>query len=93
MADIIHFFAYGKLIDEDYFKEQGLEYVSKSSVTLSGWELVFNKIPIDNEGLEGLGLPNAQDPAGMRLKDRSWSCRPNSIESNISCPCENRSLR
>jgi hypothetical protein len=68
MADIIHFFAYGKLIDEDYFKEQGLEYVSKSSVTLSGWKLVFNKIPVDNEGLEGLGLPNIEptdDSAGM----------------------------
>jgi hypothetical protein len=68
MADIIHFFAYGKLIDVDYFKEQGLEYESKSSVTLSGWKLVFNKIPVDNEGLEGLGLPNIEpssDNTGM----------------------------
>lgn len=68
MADVIHFFAYNELINEDYFKEKGLEYVSKSSVTLSAWQLVFNKVPIDNGGVEGLGLANIEpthDDAGM----------------------------
>ena len=68
MADVVHFFAYGELINEDCFKEQGLEYISKSSVTLSAWKLVFNKVPIDNGGLEGEGLPNIEptdNNAGM----------------------------
>ena len=68
MADVVNFFAYGELINEDYFKEKGLEYISKSSVTLSAWRLVFNKIPIDNGGVEGLGLVNIEptpDNAGM----------------------------
>lgn len=68
MADVINFFAYNELINEDYFKEQGFEYISKSSVTLSAWQLVFNKVPIDNGGQEKLGLPNIEptiDNAGM----------------------------
>ncbi|MCS5621140.1 MAG: gamma-glutamylcyclotransferase [Nitrospinaceae bacterium] len=68
MADVVNFFAYGELINEDYFKEKGLEYISKSSVTLSAWRRVFNKIPIDNGGVEGLGLVNIEptpDNAGM----------------------------
>lgn len=68
MADVVHFFAYNELINEDYFKEQGLEYISKSSVTLSAWRLVFNKVPIDNKGVDGLGLANIEptnDNAGM----------------------------
>ncbi len=68
MADVIHFFAYNELINEDYFKEQGLEYVFKSSVTLSAWQLVFNKVPIDNGGQKELGLANIEptnDNAGM----------------------------
>ena len=68
MADVIHFFAYNELINEEYFKEKGLEYVSKSSVTLSAWQQVFNKVPIDNGGVEGLGLANIEptpDDAGM----------------------------
>ncbi len=68
MADVVQFFAYNELINEDYFKEQGLEYLSKSSVTLSAWRLVFNKTPVDNGGLEGLGLANIEptnDNAGM----------------------------
>ena len=68
MADVVNFFAYGELINEDYFKEKGLEYISKSSVTLSAWRLVFNKIPIDNGGVERLGLVNIEptpDNAGM----------------------------
>ena len=68
MVDAVNFFAYGELINEDYFKEKGLEYVSKSSVTLSAWRRVFNKIPIDNGGLEKLGLVNIEptpDNSGM----------------------------
>ena len=68
MADVVHFFAYNELINEDYFKEQGLEYLFKSSVTLSAWQLVFNKIPVDNAGVEGLGSANIEptnDNAGM----------------------------
>jgi hypothetical protein len=37
-------------------------------VTLSAWQRVFNKIPIDNGGVEGLGLVNIEptpDNAGM----------------------------
>ena len=68
MVDAVNFFAYGELINEDYFKEKGLEYVSKSSVTLSAWRRVFNKVPIDNGGLEKLGLVNIEptpDNSGM----------------------------
>ena len=68
MAEVVNFFAYGELINEDYFKEKGLEYISKSSVTLSAWRRVFNKIPIDTGGVEGLGLVNIEptpDNAGM----------------------------
>ena len=68
MVDAVNFFAYGELINEDYFKEKGLEYISKSSVTLSAWRRVFNKIPIDNGGLEKLGLVNIEptpDNSGM----------------------------
>ena len=45
MVDAVQFFAYDKLVNEDVFKEHGLEYISKSSVSLSGWRRVFNKIP------------------------------------------------
>ncbi|GJL79606.1 MAG: hypothetical protein NPINA01_25950 [Nitrospinaceae bacterium] len=68
MTDIVHFFAYGELMNEDYFKEQGLEYVAKSAVTLSSWRVVFNKIPTDENAPEGLGLANIEpspDNAGM----------------------------
>ncbi len=68
MTDVINFFAYGELINLDCFKKAGLECVSKSSVTLSAWRLVFNKIPIDAGGLAGLGMPNIEptpDHSGM----------------------------
>ena len=42
MVDAVHFFAYDELINEEVFKERGLEYISKSSVSLSGWTRVFN---------------------------------------------------
>ena len=68
MVDVVHFFAYDELINEEVFKERGLEYISKSSVSLSGWTRVFNKIPKDNDGQEGLGHANIEptiDTAGM----------------------------
>ena len=68
MVDVVHFFAYDELINEEVFKERGLEYISKSSVSLSGWTRVFNKIPKDNGGQEGLGEANIEptaDTAGM----------------------------
>jgi len=60
MIDLINFFAYGEMMNEEYFKSQGLEYVDKLSVTLSAWRLVFNKIPVDNGGIEGLGHSNVE---------------------------------
>lgn len=68
MIDLVNFFAYGDLMDEEYFKAQGLEYVDKSSVTLSAWRLVFNRIPTDENSPEGLGLANIEpthNNAGM----------------------------
>ena len=68
MVDAVHFFAYDQLINEDVFKEYGLEYISKSSVSLSGWRRVFNKMPKDNGGQEGLGQANIEptsDTTGM----------------------------
>ena len=68
MVDVVNFFAYDEMICDDVFKEKGLEYISKTSVSLSGWQMVFNKIPKDNGGLEGLGLANIEptaDNSGM----------------------------
>lgn len=68
MSDIIKFFAYGELMNENYFKEQGLEYKARSSVSLSAWRIVFNKIPGDTNAPEGLGLINIEptpNNAGM----------------------------
>jgi len=60
MANLINFFAYGELMNEEQFKANGLEYVDKTSVTLSAWRVLFNKIPKDNGGQEGLGLINIE---------------------------------
>ncbi len=68
MADVINFFAYGELMNEEYFKQQKLEYIAKSSVTLSAWEVAFNKIPTEEGAPEGLGMPNIEptpSSAGM----------------------------
>jgi len=70
MADIINFFAYAELMNEDYFREQGLDYVDKLSVTLSAHRVVFNKIPNDENVLEGQGWSNIEptpDNAGMAI--------------------------
>ncbi|PIQ95775.1 MAG: gamma-glutamylcyclotransferase [Nitrospinae bacterium CG11_big_fil_rev_8_21_14_0_20_56_8] len=68
MPDLIHFFAYGKLVNDDYFKSKGFEYISKISVTLSAYRLVFNKIPTAPDAPEGLGWSNIEptpNNAGM----------------------------
>jgi hypothetical protein len=70
MTDIINFFAYAELMNEDYFRKQGLDYVDKLSVTLSGQRVLFNKIPSDENAPEGLGLSNIEptpDNAGMAI--------------------------
>ncbi len=70
MADIINFFAYAELMNEDYFREQGLDYVDKLSVTLSAHWVVFDKIPSDKNAPEGLGWSNIEptpDDAGMAI--------------------------
>jgi len=58
MANQIRFFAYNELMDERILREKGLEFTSCSPVTLSAFKLVFNKIPVDNGGIENLGLAN-----------------------------------
>ena len=68
MADIIKFFAYAELMNENYFREQGLVYVDKLPVTLSAHRVVFDKIPSDENAQEGLGCSNIEptpDNAGM----------------------------
>ena len=58
MDDVINFFAYNELMDQRNMRERGLEFVSCSPVTLSAYKLVFNKIPLDNGGIDNLGLAN-----------------------------------
>ena len=68
MSEKISFFAYNELINEDYFKEIGLEHIQKVTVTLSAQRVVFNRLPPEAPNIEGLGLPNIEttpDNAGM----------------------------
>ena len=70
MDDIIRVFLYDELMNESVFKEYGLEYLSKSSVTLSAHKRVFNKVPLDNKGIEELGQANIEptdDNLGMMI--------------------------
>ena len=70
MSNIVRVFIYDELINEKVYKEQGLTFTTKYSVTLSAWKRVFNKIPIDNEGIEGLGHANIEpthDNLGMMI--------------------------
>ncbi|QPJ65222.1 MAG: gamma-glutamylcyclotransferase [Candidatus Nitrohelix vancouverensis] len=60
MPDFINFFAYGEMVNETYFKEQGFEYNSKTNVTLSAYRVVFNKLPSDPNAPEGLGVVNIE---------------------------------
>ncbi len=64
MVDVVNFFAYDELMNEQHFKQRGLEYISKSSVTLSAWQVVFNKIPVEEDAPENLGLPNIEPTSG-----------------------------
>ena len=68
MSEKISIFAYNELINEDYFKEKGFEYIDKVTVTLSAQRIVFNRLPLKGEGIEGQGLPNIEptpNNAGM----------------------------
>ena len=68
MSEKISVFAYNELINEDYFKEMGFEYIEKITVTLSAQRIVFNRLPPEGKGIEGQGLPNIEptpDNAGM----------------------------
>jgi len=68
MSEKISVFAYNELINEDYFKEKSFEYIDKVTVTLSAQRLVFNRLPLEGEGIEGQGLPNIEptlNNAGM----------------------------
>ena len=68
MSEKISVFAYNELINEDYFKEKGFEYIDKVTVTLSAQRMVFNRLPLEGEGIEGQGLPNIEptpNNAGM----------------------------
>ncbi len=60
MPDFINYFAYGEMVNESYFKEQGFEYNSKTNVTLSGYRVVFNKLPSDPNAPEGMGVVNIE---------------------------------
>ena len=68
MPEKISVFAYNELLNEDYFKEKGFEYLDKVTVTLSAQRIVFNRLPPEGEGIEGQGLPNIEptpNNAGM----------------------------
>lgn len=58
MPNYINWFAYDELMNPRIFKEHGLEANASFCVTLSAHKLTFNKIPLDNNGQENLGLPN-----------------------------------
>ncbi len=58
MPNFIHWFAYDEMMIPQKMEEHGLEYNASFSVTLSAYRLKFNKIPVDNQGVEGVGDPN-----------------------------------
>ena len=62
----INFFAYDQLMNQEVMKSNGFEWIAHFSVTLSAYQLVFNKIPDDEDAPEGLGLPNIE-PAPSNL--------------------------
>jgi hypothetical protein len=70
MSNIVRVFIYDELINDKVYKELGFSFTTKYSVTLSAWQRVFNKIPFDNEGIEGLGHANiapTHDNLGMMI--------------------------
>ncbi|NIQ02354.1 MAG: gamma-glutamylcyclotransferase [Nitrospinaceae bacterium] len=58
MSNLIKWFAYDEMMNPEIFDKSGLKYEAAFSVTLSAYRLVFNKIPIDNFGVEGWGQAN-----------------------------------
>ena len=70
MGEIVRVYLYDEMMNEGVFKKHGVEFLSKYSVTLSAYKRVFNKIPADNVGLEGLGHANVvptDDNLGMLI--------------------------
>ena len=70
MGEIVRVFLYDEMMNESVFTESGLEFQSKCSVTLSAFKRVFNKIPLNNSGLEELGQANVvptDDNLGMLI--------------------------
>ena len=70
MSNIIRVFIYDELMNEEVFREHGLNFRDKSSVTLSAYKRVFNKIPLDSGGQEELGMANVEpthDNLGMLI--------------------------
>ena len=65
MADVVHFFAYNELINEDYFKEKGLVYLSKSSVTLSAWQRFLTRSLLITQELKDWEWPTSNPPTIM----------------------------
>ena len=68
MSEKISFFAYNELLNENYFKEAGFEYIEKVTVTLSAQRLVFNRLPSEKNDTKSQGLPNIEptpNNAGM----------------------------
>ena len=68
MSEKIRVFSYNELLNEDFFKEKGFEYIDKLTVSLSAQRIVFNRIPPEGTGIDGQGLPNIEptpNNAGM----------------------------
>ena len=68
MSEKIRVFSYNELLNEDFFKENGFEYIDKLTVSLSAQRIVFNRIPPEGTGIDGQGLPNIEptpNNAGM----------------------------
>ena len=68
MSEKISVFSYNELLNEDFFKEKGFEYIDKLTVSLSAQRIVFNRIPPEGTGIDGQGLPNIEptpNNAGM----------------------------
>ncbi len=70
MPNYINWFAYDDMVNPKIAQERGLDYNAYFCVTLSAFKLVFNKIPEDNSGIEGLGLYNiAPTPSNLGMME------------------------
>ena len=68
MSEKIRVFSYNELLNEDFFKEKGFEYIDNPTVSLSAQRIGFNRIPPEGTGIDGQGLPNIEptpNNAGM----------------------------